>query len=284
MERFVEMVEAKIIPVALLSLLLCSCGRTYTWEKFVMDGHRTGVTAPNAENETRALGRVNDSCYVAPNGKVWKPGSATYSTAADMIAVQPQMSRLKAVVAHSAREMNQKQPGGDLANWIVDHIMEDVAVTAGRKVDVGIINSGGIRVDMPSGDVILDDIVSMFPFRNHLCYVALAGTDLLEVFSKMAAGRVQPFGGARLVVEDGRIDTLLVGGAPVDPDKVYGLATIDFLLDGGDGLTLAKNAKELIITDKLVVDSMLPYVESYEKEGRLIESAPDGRFTLRRAE
>lgn len=279
-----EMVKTKIITAGLLSLLLCSCGRTYTWEKFVMDGHRTGVTAPNAGNVTRALGRVNDSCYVSPNGKVWRPGSSTYSTASDLIAVQPQMSALKAVVAHSAREMNQKQPDGDLSNWIVDHIMEDVAATTRRRVDVGIINSGGIRVDMPAGDVIMDDIVSMFPFRNHLCYVALAGTDLLEVFSKMAAGRVQPFGGAKLVVEDGKIDTLIVAGAPIDPEKVYGLATIDFLLDGGDGLTLAKNAKELIITDKLVVDSMLPYVESYEKDGRLIEGSSDGRFEVRRAE
>lgn len=284
MERSVEMVKTKIAACFLSLLLVCSCGRSFTWEKFIMDGHRTGVTAAGVHNVTASLGRVNDSCYVSPNGKVWRPGSATYATAADLIAVQPQMSRLKAVVAHSAREMNQTQPDGDLSNWIVDHIMEDVARTVRRKVDVGIINSGGIRVDMPAGDVILDDIVSMFPFRNYLSYVALSGADLVRVFEGMAAARVQPFGGAKLVVEDGRIDTLLVGGVPVDPVRVYGLATIDFLLDGGDGLTLAKNAKELIITDKLVIDSMLPYVKSYEKEGRLIEDASDGRFTQRRAE
>lgn len=278
-----EMAKTKIMLLAaMMPLLLCSCGRSYTWEKFVMDAGRTGVTAPGADNVAEALGTVNDSCYISPNGRMWPVGSSTYAVAADLIAVQPQMSHLKAVVAQSAREMNQTQPDGDLSNWIVDHIMEDVAAAARRRVDVGIINSGGIRVDMPAGDVILDDIVSMFPFRNHLCYVALAGSDLLEVFRGMASRRVQPFGGARLVVEDGRIDTLLVGGAPIDPEKVYGLATVDFLLDGGDGLTLAKNAKELIITDKLVVDSMLPFVESYKKDGRLIESAPDGRFIIRR--
>lgn len=277
------MAQAKIIFAAIVPLLLCSCTRSFTWEKYVMDGHRTGVAAPGADNVAEALGTINDTCYTSPSGKIWRAGSATYATASDMISVQPQMSRLKAVVAHSAREMNQKQPDGDLSNWIVDHIMEDVAHTTGRKVDVGIMNSGGIRVDMPAGDVILDDIVSMFPFRNHLCYVALSGTDLLNIFKGMAERKVQPFGGARLVVEDGKIDTLLVGGASVDPRKIYGLATIDFLLDGGDGLTLAKNAKELIITDKLVIDSMLPYVKSYEREGRLIESAPDGRFVLRRS-
>ncbi len=273
-----------MIFAALLPLVACSCGRSsLSWEKYVMDGHRTGVVAPSAQNVAEALGTINDSCYVSPNGRVWPKGSATYAVAGDMISVQPEMVRLKKVIAHSAREMGGKKPDGDLSNWIVDHIMSDVASLTGRKVDVGIVNSGGIRVDMPAGDVVLDDIVSMFPFKNHLCYVALSGEELLEIFSSMAADKVQPFGGAYLVVKDKKIDTLLVGGSPVDPAKVYGLATIDFLLDGGDGLKLAKNAKELIVTDKMVVESMLPYVESYEAEGRLIESAPDGRFVKRRS-
>ncbi len=278
-----EMVKAEVIAALALIALSSSCSRSFTWEKFVMDGHRTGVVAPAAQNVQEALGTINDSCYVSPNGKAWPKGSATYAVAADMIAVQPEMSALKKVIAHSAREMTHKKPDGDLSNWIVDHIMEDVASLTGRRVDVGIMNSGGIRVDMPGGDVILDDIVSMFPFKNHLCYVALSGEDLLEIFTSMAADKVQPFGGARLVVTDGKIDTLLVGGSPIDPEKLYGLATIDFLLDGGDGLKLAKNAKKLIITDKMVVESMLPYVESYEAAGRLIESAPDGRFVKRRS-
>ena len=137
----------------MMPLLLCSCGRSYTWEKFVMDAGRTGVTAPGADNVAEALGTVNDSCYISPNGRMWPVGSSTYAVAADLIAVQPQMSRLKAVVAQSAREMNQTQPDGDLSNWIVDHIMEDVAAAARRRVDVGIINSGGMMlIRVPAGE------------------------------------------------------------------------------------------------------------------------------------
>lgn len=275
------MVKTEIITALALSLLACSCSGGMSWEKFVMDGHRTGVTAPNADNVAEALGTVNDSSYLAPNGKLFLKGSATYAAAADLIAVQPRMARLKTVIAHSAREMHGKHADGDLSNWIVDHIADDVARTTGKRVDVAIMNSGGIRVDMPEGDVILDDIVSMFPFRNHLCYVALEGRDLQAIFDFMASGMVQPVSGVKLVVDSGRIDTLLVGGSAIDPDRIYGVATIDFLLDGGDGLKVAKNAKELIITDKQVVDSMLPYVMEYEKEGRLIEGAPDGRVVVK---
>lgn len=282
MERFMEMAKTKIILFFAAAALLTSCGGDrFTWQKFPMDGHRTGVKAANADNVAEALGVVDDSVYTAPNGKQFLRGSATYAAASDMIAVQPEMAGLKKVIAHSAKEMTQTWPDGDLANWVVDRLMADVAATTGRKVDVAITNSGGIRVDMPCGDVVLDDIVSMFPFKNYLCYVGLKGKDLLDIFTQMAATRVQPVAGVKLVVEDGKVDTLLVGGKPIDEDKVYGLATIDFLLDGGDNLNLAKNAVELVVTDKKVVDSMLPYVLEYEKEGRLIESSSDGRVVIR---
>ncbi len=275
------MVKAEVIAALALSLLASSCSRSFTWEKFVMDGHRTGVTAPTADNVAEALGSVGDSCYTAPNGRVFPKGSATYAVAADLIAVQPKMARLKQVIAHSAKEMHNKRADGDLSNWFVDRLMEDVAKTTGRRVDVAIANSGGIRVDMPEGDVMMDDIVSMFPFRNHLCYVALEGRDLKAIFDFMASGKVQPVAGVKLVVDNGRIDTLLVGGKELDPDRIYGVATIDFLLDGGDGLSIAKNAKELIISDKPVIDSMLPYVMQYEKDGRLIEGSSDGRVVIK---
>lgn len=275
------MVKTEIIAALALGLLACSCSHSVSWEKYNMDGHRTGVTAATADNVTEALGTVNDSCYIAPNGRVFGKGSATYAAARDLIAVQPRMEHLKQVIAHSAAEMHNKHADGDLSNWFVDHIMEDVAATTGKKVDVAIVNSGGIRVDMPAGDVILDDIESMFPFRNHLCYVALEGRDLQAIFDFMASTKVQPVAGVKLVVDSGRIDTLLVGGKPIDPDRIYGVGTIDFLLDGGDGLTIAKNARELIITRKKVLDSMLPYVLEYEKEGRLIEGASDGRVTVK---
>ncbi len=276
-----EMVKAKIVAAITLSLLACSCSRSFTWEKFVMDGHRTGVTAPTADNVSEALGSVGDSCYIAPNGRVFPKGSATYAVAADLIAVQPEMAHLKQVIAHSAKEMHTKRADGDLSNWFVDRLMDDTARSTGKRVDVAIVNSGGIRVDMPAGDVIMDDIVSMFPFRNHLCYVALEGRDLKAIFDFMASGKVQPVAGVKLVVDNGVIDTLLVGGKEIDPDRIYGVATIDFLLDGGDGLNIAKNAKELIITDKKVIDSMLPYVMEYEKEGRLIEGSSDGRVVIK---
>ena len=277
-----EMVQTKVIALASVVLLACSCQYRMSWQKYRMDGHRTGVTAPTAVNVTAALGTVDDSVYVSPGGRTFPKGSATYAAAADLIAVQPQMAALKEVIGTTSRPMEAQAPESELSNWLVDHLMQDVAEITGRQVDVGISNFGGIRVDLPKGDVLMDDLVSMFPFKNYLTYVALKGSDLQAVFDFMAQTRPQVLGGVKFVLTDHHIDTLLVGGKPIDPERVYGVATIDFLLDGGDGLTIAKNARELIITDRLIIDSMLPYARNFAAAGKPIEYFTDGRVVVHR--
>ena len=67
----------------------------------------------------------------------------------------------------------------------------------------------------------------------------------------------------------------------MDPDRTYGVATIDFLLDGGDRINIGKNAQELIITDVKVIDSMLPYAMSYAERGDTISYFVDDRLVIR---
>ena len=107
-------------------------------------------------------------------------------------------------------------------------------------MDVGILNFGGIRTSMPEGDVLLDDFVSMFPFKNYMCSWPSGGSACWSSSSPSLPGRVRD---RRREVSRHRIDTLLVGGKPIDPKKTYGVATVDFLLDGGDGLSVGKNAR-----------------------------------------
>lgn len=272
------MVKTKLTVVALVLLCATSCYH-YSWDHIVMDGSRTGVTVPDASNVDAALGTVTDGVYTAPNGTVFTEG-ATPKVAENLISVQPRMADLKSVIGHTTHEMSARRPESELSNWFVDHLMEDTEKITGRKVDVGIANFGGIRTSFPEGTIVKDDIVSMFPFINHLCYVALKGEDLQVVFDQFARRRLEMFGGAELVIKDRKVESLKIGGEPLDPEKVYGLATIDFLLDGGDSLFLAKNAKDLIITDKLIIDSMLPYVLETTAAGKPIEYSTDGRVVI----
>ena len=285
MERLMEMVKAKVAVLAALALVSCSrVPLAYDWEKFGIDGHRTGVTVPAADNIPQALGTISpDGTYNAPNGRVFKGGS-TPEVASLLMEVQPGLAALKEVVAISPQGLSVYPPESPLSNFIVDNLARDVAEITGKKVDVGIVNFGGIRCNLPAGNVLLDDVVSMLPFKNYGTWLSVKGTDLRAFIEQLAAEGPQCVSGARVVVKDGKLESVLIGGKPLDDNKYYGVATIDFLLDGGDNIRLARNARQMIITDWKLGDLILADIRELKAAGKPLEYGMDGRFVVEGAD
>lgn len=269
---------------ALLAVSVAVQAQNLVWETVLMDGSRTGVTIPTVDNVPEAMGTVGCCSYTAPNGRVFRRGS-TRKVARLMLDAQPAMAYVKEVVGHSPKAMHKHRPESELSNWFVDAMMLKTAEITGKHVDLGLANFGGIRTDMPEGDVLLDDIMSMFPFRNHICYVGLKGSEVRHMFEQMASrGGMQVVGGVEVTVKDRELAELKIGGEPVDDERIYGLATIDFLLNGGDNLFAARNAVELITTDVLIFDAIIDYVRELKAAGKEIEYHTDGRVKILRTE
>lgn len=284
-----EMAETRLTAALLIcaSCICCSVpGKPegasvgITWTKYQMDGSRTGVTACMGDDVETSLGRVEKGVYFAPNGRTYND-SVIAGIASRMISVQPRMAYLKKQVANSKCEMRSRHPQSLLSNWTADVLREGVETITGRKTDVSIINFGGIRQSMPEGAVLYDDIVSMFPFTNCLCWVQLKGDDLEYLFSDMVRERkLQAFSGAKLVVESDSLVSIEVGGGRIDPGKLYGVGTVDFLIDGGDRINVARNAVDLVISPTLMKEWFLEYVKGLTARGLDIESAIDDRITV----
>lgn len=268
--------------ICILMLLGASVfGQEYRWETVDMDGSRSGCVSPSKDNVTEAVGRFEGNRYIAPDGRVYKKNSSVARTARAVIDAQPKMTRVKDVIAYSTEAMEAHRPESALSNWFIDLLMNKTAQYSGRQVDVGITNFGGIRIDMPQGDVILDDMLSMFPFSNQLVYLEIKGSDLRNIFERMAAGRFEALGGVRIVVQNDKVVSVEVGGEPLDDDKVYGMATISFLLNGGDGLALQENALSVKVFEDIdIIDAVLEHVREETAAGRPIEYSKDGRVTI----
>ena len=271
------------ISIALaLVLVLSGCQTGMTWTKYAIDSHRTGVTVPTADNVAEAIGVVDtvSGIYTAPNGRVFSDG-VTPKVAELLIEAQPAMAEVKEVIAHSTRAMHAHAPESELSNFVADFIRNETSKLVKRPVDFAITNFGGIRVDMPEGDVTLDDIRSMFPFINKLCYLELKGEDLLVLLNQLAERKIQCVSGVRMVIDNHKLESAEIGGKPINPGKYYGVATVDFLLDGGDDLFVARNARKLIQTDVVVGKAMEAYVRSLTAEGKPIEYQTDGRVIVK---
>lgn len=273
----------KFVAYIILSLLcLSAAAQDYSWRAVKMDGSRTGTASPSKDNVKESLGVYKAGRYTAPNGTVHGRRSATARTARIVLDAQPAMARVKDVIGYSPAVMEAYFPESALSNWFVDVLMAKVEKLSGKKVDIGIANFGGIRVDMPQGDIILDDMLSMFPFKNQLVYVEHTGKEIRNILESMAAGRFQVLGGVRVVADGGKLVSAEIGGEPIDDDRIYGLATISFLLAGGDGLTLEQNARSVTVyKDVDVIDAILEHVYAETAAGRPIEYKADGRVVVK---
>ena len=272
----------KLLIILLALAPVCLGAQEYTWRKVQMDGSRTGCVSPSKDNVPEALGTFKGNKYIAPDGTIYKKNTAVAKTAKVVIDAQPKMARVKDVIGYSTDYMTSYYPESPLSNWFVDLLMAKTEQVAGKKVDLGIVNFGGIRIDMPKGDIILDDMLSMFPFKNQLVYVEQKGSQIRKILEGMAARRFQVLGGVRVVAEDGKLVKAEIGGEPIDDDKIYGLATISFLLGGGDGLSLDHDAVSVtIFKDIDIIDAVLEYVNAETAAGRPIEYSTDGRVEVK---
>jgi 2',3'-cyclic-nucleotide 2'-phosphodiesterase (5'-nucleotidase family) len=251
------------------------------WKRVPMDGSRTGVVPVNAENVDTALGTFEDD-YIAPNGTHFSEG-ATPEVAMLLMEAQPKMARLKQVVGHNARMMLnlRNQPDLPLGNLVADALRAKGSDYFGVPMDFAITNYGGIRIPMPEGAVTLDDIESMFPFKNYMCYAKVRGEGLQRLFTQLAKTQAfQPVSGARVKVKAHELVEAEVGGKPIDPKRLYNVATIDFLLSGGDQIAIGALAEDVILTPVLIRDVMLEYVQAMETKGKTIDYESDGRVVM----
>ena len=250
--------------------LLPAQGVEISWGKDIIDGHRTGVVASNAANVEESMGTVSGGKYYAPNGRVFRKGTVR-DVARIMLDAQPAMAKVKQVIGYSTEEMIRKSPECPLYDWFIDELMRATADSTGKKIEIGFTNRGGVRTEMPKGEIFYDDIMSMFPFKNNLCYVALKGRDVKALLDQMAITKFLIIGGMNVVAKNGKIVSATVNGEPLDDDRIYGIATINFLLNGGDGFYIGKNAVEIIPCNGWIYDTMIKYVKDLTAAGRPVE-------------
>jgi 2',3'-cyclic-nucleotide 2'-phosphodiesterase (5'-nucleotidase family) len=136
------------------------------------------------------------------------------------------------------------------------------------RADVGLTNAGGLRADLPEGDLNYGHVLDSFPFQNHVVTLELPGRALKEALEhgfSLRVGMVQVAGlrarydlgrplGARLV-------DLEVGGQPVEDARLYRVATNSFLAEGGDGYLSLKAGRE-IARDPQVSEVVATYIRS----------------------
>lgn len=221
-------------------------------------------------------------------GKV--PVTQAYDVGQDMDAwriLQPYQERIdsimKPVIGEAARKLEAYRPESPLSNLLADILRDGAEPKAGIKADVGVMNMGGIRNLLNKGEITIASVYEIAPFENRLAVVTLKGADLLDLFGQIAAVHGEGLSGAKLVIsKEGKLLDAKVEGKPVDPEKEYQVATIDYIAEGNDRMEAFKKATAKVEPENAVLrDLFIEYVKRMEAAGRCVDAEVEGRIVER---
>ncbi len=173
-------------------------------------------------------------------------------------------------IGNASHELESSSP--ELLNYFTDFIYDSGSEIA-PGIDLAIANKGGLRSGILAGKFSKGQIINMLPFANYVTVVDVKGKDLAEIFDVMAntAGN----GVSRNVTAEYDIDddgaeaeNVRINGKPIDPDRTYRVATIDYLAKGGDYMTGLTRGK-IVATKKVpVYEDLVEYITKGKGAGR----------------
>ena len=161
------------------------------------------------------------------------------------------------------------------------------AMRAETSADLAFTNLGGLRTDLPAGNITAGDVLRVLPFDNALVVVDMKGRTIRDIFERKSrrgsSGIAQS--GAHVVVdpdaaEGQRVRELLIGGEPIDLERSYRVATTDYLMEGNSGLGLLTEIPpdQVNYTQTLDRSALTRYLEKHSP----VAPRPDDRWRERK--
>ena len=122
-----------------------------------------------------------------------------------------------------------------IGDYVTDIMLKET------NADIALQNSGGIQGNINEGQFTNGDLFSIMPFDNKIVTMDMKGSDLLELLTISASrqrGVLQVAGLEYSYIYKNKNDYKLkyarIGENEISPDKIYKIATNNFLADGGD--------------------------------------------------
>lgn len=161
------------------------------------------------------------------------------------------------------------------ANFITDGLIEATGA------DIGIVNAGGIRKPMNSGQITVRDCWELQPFSNLVVMFKLSGRELEKAISFSILNSDTPlhFAGIELILNQHAarsfsLAKLTRNGKPLNPDQIYSIVTNNYI---GQNLKRTFNLEQsqVEMSETGLIDREVA-VERIKKI-KIIDTVPDGR-------
>ena len=174
---------------------------------------------------------------------------------------------LDSVIAYNPNTLDKND--GDL-NTALGNLMADAVfelsnpifnARTGKNIDFVLLNHGGIRAQLPKGNITARSAYNLMPFENEVVVVELTGKKVKEMIRYLAkAKRAHPVSGINLKSDSNfNIYSAQVGGKNIDENRNYFVATSDYLQQGGDNMNFFSNPVNIYQIDYKIRNALIDY-------------------------
>ncbi|MEI2387309.1 bifunctional metallophosphatase/5'-nucleotidase [Breoghania sp. JC706] len=180
-------------------------------------------------------------------------GKRVAELAAPLDEIRNEVIGRTTAAVEGSREVCRKQEC-EMGDLVADAMLARVK---DQGIDIAIQNGGGLRASIDAGDVTMGEVLTVLPFQNTLATFRLKGSDVLAAlengFSQVedGAGRFPQVAGMKVVWDAGKpagkrvvsVEIMTDGGyAPIEPDRLYGVVSNNYMRGGGDGYAIFATA------------------------------------------
>jgi 2',3'-cyclic-nucleotide 2'-phosphodiesterase (5'-nucleotidase family) len=159
-------------------------------------------------------------------------------------------------------------------NWFTD-----LMLAVRPEAQVALTNGGGLRADIPAGDLTYGRLYEAMPFDNRFALIDLKGKHIRRLITQnlQRASGIYVWGGlvAKARCKDGALAVdIKVGGKPLTDDASYKLVTSDFLASGGDNSVIGRlklPEGSIKLTDVIMRDGIADHLR--KRKGQKIDPA-----------
>ncbi|HAT4996694.1 TPA: bifunctional UDP-sugar hydrolase/5'-nucleotidase [Serratia marcescens] len=149
--------------------------------------------------------------------------------------------------------------------------------------DFAVMSGGGVRDSIESGDITYKNVLKVQPFGNTLVHVDMKGSEVEEYLAVVAnmkpdSGAYAQFANVSLVADGKGVSEVKINGQPLQADKTYRMATLNFNALGGDGYPKLDGLPSYVNTGFIDAEVLKQYIEkhspldaaAYEPKGEIV--------------
>ena len=184
------------------------------------------------------------------------------------------------IIAYSVQDLKKENNQHALGNFVCDAMKYIGEKTIMDSCDIVLVNRGGLRANLPKGEIRVYNIFELMPFDNELVLLTVSGKKIIEGLNTIVVKRHSYLGLKLTINANDEILETKIGGKNIEENKNYKILTSDYIANGGDKFDFLMNPIEYKLCNIKIRDAIISYCIKLTEQQKQIIPYTDERFQI----